>query len=129
MAELRATCSVVSLDGGEDYRKCEHPPLSGLYAYGHGASLALSRTFAALAPAGPQPTPAQIPVPGASRSVAVPLASGRVCRFSFEELCGAALSAADYLALCDAYDAFVMDDVPAGDVCESNAHFCSQPLV
>ncbi len=56
-----------------------------------------------------------MPVPAASRCVAVPVAAGRVCRFSFEELCGAALSAADYLALCGEYDAFVVDDVPVGE--------------
>ncbi len=47
----------------------------------------------------------------------MPVAAGRVCRFSFEEICGAALSAADYLALCTEYDAFVVDDVPGGAMC------------
>jgi len=114
VAQLRDTCNIVSLDGGVDYRQSEAAPLSSLYACGHDASQVLSRTFAALAPAGAQPVAAQVPVPGASRSVAVPMAAGRVCRFSFEELCGGALSAADYLALCGSYDAFVLDGVPAG---------------
>ena len=102
------------MDGGADYRQNEAAPLNSLYACGHDAPHALSRTFAALAPTGAQPAAAQVPVPGASRSVAVPMASGRVCRFSFEELCGGALSAADYLALCGSFDAFVLDGVPAG---------------
>ena len=52
-------------------------------------------------------------IAAAARSVAVPKAAGRVCRFSFEELCSSSLSAADYLALCSAFDAFVVDGVPA----------------
>jgi predicted ATPase len=114
VTELCATCDVVSLAAGVDYRHSPQPPLQCLYAHGTSASRSLSRTFAALAAA--QPAPAHIPVPGASRSVSVPVAAGRVCRFSFEEICGAALSAADYLALCTEYDAFVVEDVPAGGI-------------
>ena len=113
VAELRATCDVVSLDGGVDYRQQAGAPLPSLYACGDGAAETLARTFAALAPPGVEPRATQVPVPGAARSVAVPAAAGRVCRFSFEELCSASLSAADYLALCTAFDAFVLDGVPA----------------
>jgi predicted ATPase len=74
----------------------------------------MSSTFLALAPAGVPLQPAHVLVPGASRAVAVPLAAGRACRFTFEELCQAALSAADYLALCTEFDAFVLDNVPTG---------------
>lgn len=113
VADLRASCEVVSLDGGVDYRQRPEAPLPSLYACGQDAADELSRTFAALAPPGVKPHAMQVPVPGAARSVAVPVAAGRVCRFSFDELCGSALSAADYLALCDAFDAFVLDGVPA----------------
>ena len=89
-------------------------PLPSLYSSSSAASHIMSRTFLALAPAGVPPQPAQVLVPGASRAVAVPLAAGRCCRFTFEELCQAALSAADYLALCAEFDAFVLDNVPAG---------------
>lgn len=114
VTELVATCDIVSLAGGADYRRSKcHSPLPSLYAFGPDAAQVLSRTFDALAPAGSQPSPSLVPVPGASRSVLVPCAVGRVCRFSFEELCCGALSAADYLALCSTYDAFVLDNVPA----------------
>ena len=88
----------------------------------------MSRTFLALAPAGVPPQPAQVLVPGASRAVAVPLAAGRCCRFTFEELCQAALSAADYLALCAEFDAFVLDNVPAGTQAQGHA-FTSLVLI
>ena len=114
VADVRATCDVVSLDGGVDYRLTDGDlPLHSLYATGDGAEAALTRTFAALAPPGEHPHAALVAVPEAARSVAVPLAAGRVCRFSFADLCGSALSAADYLALCDVFDAFVLDGVPA----------------
>lgn len=113
IVDLTASCDVVSLDGGVDYRLRAEAPLQSLYACGEGAAEALSRTFAALAPPGLQPHATVVPVPAAARSVAVPKAAGRVCRFSFEELCSSSLSAADYLALCSAFDAFVVDGVPA----------------
>jgi len=113
VADLRATCDVVSLDGGVDYRQLAGPPLPSLYACGDSAADMLGRTFAALAPPGVRPQATHVPVPGAARSVAVPAAAGQVCRFSFDELCSATLSAADYLALCDTFDAFVLDGVPA----------------
>ena len=113
VADLRATCDVVSLDGGLDYRQLAGAPLPSLYACGDSSAETLDRTFAALVPPGVRTHAAHVPVPGAGRSVAVPVAAGRICRFSFEELCSATLSAADYLALCSAFDAFVLDGVPA----------------
>ncbi len=46
------------------------------------------------------------------RKIEIPLAAGRVARFSFAELCGRALAAADYLALAERFDAVIVEDVP-----------------
>ena len=39
-------------------------------------------------------------------------ATRRCARASFDQLCGDALGAADYHALCDAYDCFFLERVP-----------------
>lgn len=47
------------------------------------------------------------------RPVRVPRASGKCARFTFDELCGNPLSAADYLELCRLYTAFVVENIPS----------------
>src|SRR5690606_25381142 len=46
------------------------------------------------------------------RGIRIPLASGRAAKFSFKDICGSPLSAADYLELTKWYDAFIVTDVP-----------------
>lgn len=120
VAALRATCDVISLDGDEDLR-VRHGESPVLFhetsgdggKEGRAAVDAAWRSLVATQGAGaPPPCAAAVPVPGAARSVAVPLACGSACRFSFSELCAAPLSPNDFNALCGAYEAFVVDDVP-----------------
>lgn len=46
------------------------------------------------------------------RSLSIPLASKNVARFSFPELCGHPLSAADYLGITKEFETIFIDDVP-----------------
>ncbi|WP_457796334.1 cell division protein ZapE [Methylocystis sp. S23] len=47
------------------------------------------------------------------RAIFIPQTVGRVARMSFAELCGGPLSAADYLAIAQRFDAVLLDDAPA----------------
>ncbi len=47
-----------------------------------------------------------------SRKLVVPQSAMGVARFSFNELCGQPLGAADYLALAEQFHTLVLDDVP-----------------
>ena len=46
------------------------------------------------------------------RKFTVPLAANGVARFSFKELCGQALAAADYLALARSFHTILIDRIP-----------------
>ena len=70
---------------------------------------ALFHAFAKGRPAAPK----QLRVNG--RVVDIPRAAGRVARFSFAELCGRPLGAADYMALAKKYDAIFLDEAPRLD--------------
>ncbi|KAI6855017.1 hypothetical protein KC318_g22399, partial [Hortaea werneckii] len=50
------------------------------------------------------------------REILVPRASGRACRFTFNELMGKATGAADYIELVRNYDAFIVTDVPGMNI-------------
>lgn len=48
------------------------------------------------------------------RTLRVPQAGkdDRVCMFTFDELCGKAVGASDYIALCDKFHTLCLRDVP-----------------
>ncbi len=46
------------------------------------------------------------------RSVTIPAAHERVARADFYDLCGRPLGPADYLAIAEAFDALIIDDIP-----------------
>ncbi len=48
----------------------------------------------------------------AGRSLPVPVAARRICRFSFADLCDTALGASDYLALATRFAVIMVDHVP-----------------
>jgi cell division protein ZapE len=59
---------------------------------------------------GRKPQPLQIPMKG--RHIHVPLAADRIARFTFADLCDKPLGAADFLAICERFDAIFLDHVP-----------------
>jgi protein AFG1 len=109
---LKTRLHVINLDSPTDYRKIPRPP-SGVYhtpldahANAHADKwfrfLGDSENF--------QPHPETQNVWG--REIHVPQVSGRCARFTFDELIVKPKSAADYLELVRAYDAFIVTDVP-----------------
>lgn len=75
---------------------------------GPAATAALDAAWAALTQ-GPD-APLALEVHG--REVALPRHRNRVARASFAELCGRSLGPADYLALAEALDILILEDVP-----------------
>lgn len=106
---------VINLDSTTDYRKIPRPP-SGVYHHplDPAAKRHADHWFRFLGDFGNDPPhPATHHVWG--RDVSVPRASGRACRYTFNELMGRATGAADYLELVRSYDGFIITDVPGMD--------------
>jgi cell division protein ZapE len=59
---------------------------------------------------GKKSEPIDLPMKG--RSIHVPLAAGRVARFSFSDLCEKPLGASDYLAIAARFDAVFVEHIP-----------------
>lgn len=103
---------VLNLDSSTDYRRIPRPP-SGVYHHplDKVASKHADHWFRFLGDFEKDPPhPATHTVWG--RPVAVPLASARAARFTFNELIGSSTGAADYIELAQRYEAFVVTDVP-----------------
>ncbi|KAL2121148.1 hypothetical protein VTJ04DRAFT_5175 [Mycothermus thermophilus] len=109
---LKSRLHVINLDSNTDYRKIPRPP-SGVYHTpldAHAADHA-EKWFRFLGdPESPEPHREVQRVWG--REIEVPRVSGRCAWFTFDELIARPASAADFLELVRAYDAFIVTDVP-----------------
>jgi len=110
IALIEQRFEVLELQSERDYRLGRK---QGLQVYhwpnGEAAETALDLAFARLTE-GAGATPQQFEVNG--HPVRVPLAAMGVARFSFDQLCGAALGPSDYLALASRYHVLILADVP-----------------
>ena len=110
-AEVRALADwVVELDGGIDHRlarlkgrRVYHQPVDA------AAQAALDQAFSDLTDA-LDAGPVTLAVKG--REVVVPKAALGVARFSFDDLCGQPLGAADYLAIAARFHTVILSGVP-----------------
>jgi protein AFG1 len=50
------------------------------------------------------------------RKLLVPLSTSRCARFSFDNLCGKAKSAADYIEICRSFNTIFIDEIPSMDL-------------
>jgi peroxisome-assembly ATPase len=109
---LQSRLRVINLDSPTDYRKIPRPSKNVYFSPLGDASRAHAdkwfEYFGGLPPT--QARPSEIELWG--RKLAVPLALGTCARFTFHDLCGLPLGAADYVELCRRYKAFVVTDVP-----------------
>jgi cell division protein ZapE len=110
IALLRKHVDVVSLDSPTDYRmeKEDGQPVY-LMPLGEKTDRAMDAAWLR-ALNGRAAQPFEIPRKG--RSIHVPAALDRMARFSFSDLCEAALGAADFLAIADRFDTIFIDHVP-----------------
>ncbi len=109
IAMLKERMEVSHLEGATDHRLDR---LAGAPVYhaplGPAATAALDAAWSDLARG--EGTPLTLHVQG--REVVLPRHWGGVARASFEELCGAALGPADYLAIAEALDVLILDGIP-----------------
>ncbi|KAF8416164.1 AFG1-like ATPase-domain-containing protein [Tirmania nivea] len=114
IALLKERLRVVNLDSLTDYRRVVRPS-ANVYRYPLGPEAVnhANRWFLHLGDPKDPPHPTSHTIWG--RDLRVPLASGKAAKFTFGELCGSPLSAADYLELCRRYEAFVVTDIPTMD--------------
>ncbi|KAF8476847.1 AFG1-like ATPase-domain-containing protein [Kalaharituber pfeilii] len=114
IALLKQRLRVINLNSPTDYRKVPRPPANVYHfpldqeSHSHA-----NKWFAYLGDPSDPPHPASHRIWG--REVKVPLASGKAAKFTFKDLCGSPLSAADYLELTRRYKAFIVTDVPSMD--------------
>jgi cell division protein ZapE len=107
---IKEHLDVLVLEGGRDFRRARlrgtatwHVPSDGR------AERALDTAFADLTG---QAAPKTETLIVTGRKLVVPVAAEGVARFDFEELCGQALGAGDYLALATHFHALVLDGIP-----------------
>ncbi|MGJ0395922.1 MAG: cell division protein ZapE [Methylocystis sp.] len=110
IALLQHRMEVVRLEASSDYRR-RREDLGQVYftPADSRAKAAIDALYATLAD-GAAETPATIDVK--RRRIDIPRAAGRVARFTFTALCGEALSATDYMALAETFDAVILEEVP-----------------
>jgi cell division protein ZapE len=117
LALLKERMAPFHLDGARDYR-LGSSDLRPLYVtpLGPAATAALDEHFRRLS--GGDGEPCSLAARG--RRIVVPRAAGGVARFSFDDLCGRPLAAADYLKIAAAFHTVLVDDVPVLDASRRN---------
>jgi cell division protein ZapE len=107
---IESRLDVLELNSDRDYRLGRKRGLRVFHSPNdEAAETALELAFARFTE-GAQARPHVIEVNG--RSLRVPLAAVGVARFSFAQLCGAALGPSDYLALAARYHTLILSDIP-----------------
>jgi protein AFG1 len=112
---LKNRLHVINLDSPTDYRKIPRPP-SDVYhtSLDSHANAHAEKWFRFLGdPDQPEPRHEIQKVWG--REIHVPRVSGRAAWFTFDELIRQPKSAADYIELVRAYEAFIVTDIPGMD--------------
>jgi len=110
IAALKDRLDAIELDGGRDYRLARmlgrtvyHMPLDD------GAHRALEQAFADLTENMPGQSETLTVM---ARPLTVPRAARKIAWFGFEELCAQPLSAVDYLAIAERYNAVIVEGIP-----------------
>lgn len=110
---LKQSLDVLELDGGRDYRLAHLERMTTLHVpTGPVATAALDDAFAKLTD-GAEPDSDTLTVKG--RNLPVPTCARGVARFTFRDLCAAALGAADYAAVATRFHTLILDDIPVMD--------------
>ena len=111
VAMLQERMDILRLDAPNDYRQ-RREDLGQVYftPADSRARSAIDALYATLAgDAGERPATIEVK----RRRIEIPQTAGRVARLSFAALCGQPLSAADYMAIAEKFDAVIVEDVPA----------------
>jgi cell division protein ZapE len=107
---IKEHLDVLVLEGGRDFRRARLRGTSTWHVPADGrAERALDAAFSDLTG---RATPRAKTLMVTGRKLVVPVAADGVARFDFEDLCGQALGAGDYLALATHFHALVLDGIP-----------------
>ncbi len=119
IAELKARCDVVELDGPTDYRRLKFEG-EEVYHFGTGPDVdaEMDRLWLRLT-GGIAGEASELHSLG--RSIPVPRQAMGAARFSFAELCERPLGARDYVKLSHAFDALMIEHVPPFDRTRTDA--------
>jgi peroxisome-assembly ATPase len=109
---IKSRCNLYNLDSGVDYRKIEKAIGKGyFYPLNGETSSSIDALFKKLV-GDTKVDSKKLSLLGRSVEVPMQSASMKIARFSFEDLCGKSLSAADYLELVKHYDVIFMENIP-----------------
>ncbi|GBG00285.1 hypothetical protein Rsub_12964 [Raphidocelis subcapitata] len=110
IARLKEACVIHDMASPVDYRRLAHHA-RGLYFVEPNRDEELWEAFLEAGGGGGAPAPATLQV-AMGRVLHVPDALGRAALFEFEELCGAAVAAADYISLASSFHTVALGGVP-----------------
>ena len=120
--DLEARCEVHDLASKTDYRMVATVSAGArtyMHPLGAQTDAEMDALFAALAKGG-RVAPQTLRLRGRDLHVPRAAVGAEVARFSFDQLCGAALGAEDYLGVASAYHTVFVDGVPAMDLSHIN---------
>ncbi|GMH39421.1 hypothetical protein BSKO_07319 [Bryopsis sp. KO-2023] len=107
---LKEACDIHNMESVVDYRKLAHHQ-SGLYFTGNSSIEGLQSVFENMA--GNHTLLSNVPLAvQLGRTLHVPKAAGSVCYYTFKQLCGQAVGAADYIALVGGFHSICLEGVP-----------------
>ncbi|MBI1330712.1 MAG: cell division protein ZapE [Alphaproteobacteria bacterium] len=110
IALIKARMEVFELNGKEDYRQgFDDGGRTYITPLGKAADAQMDAAWASITH-NARPAATSLTVLG--RKLPVPAAAGMVARFSFHDLCEAALAAGDYLAVARAFHTVLLDRIP-----------------
>jgi cell division protein ZapE len=115
---LKARLDIVHIDDGIDYRLARLAGRQVWFNPDNSAARAEIDSLFADFSKGEWAMPEVVDVAG--RALVVPLAAGRIARFTYDQLCRQPLGAADYLALADRFSVLVVDHIPRLDPANRN---------
>lgn len=107
---LKAQCTCHNMDSATDYRRLAQHQLGMYFTDPKDRQHALEHTFEAITNQQPV-APATLTVQ-MGRKLQVDKAGGCICYFTFKELCGKPVAAADYIALAESYHSVAIEGVP-----------------
>lgn len=118
---LQEQCTVVAIGGDVDYRKLGSM-LSTTYftPLGETASQHMDAAFTSTL-RGDTEKPTTITVAKVGREIRIPRAGNGVARFTFDQICRANMSAADYIAIAAAFHTIFIDSIPKLKLDDINA--------
>eukprot|EP00794_Sanderia_malayensis_P000134 gene134-746_t len=114
---LKSKCEVVNLNSNTDYRRLDFASIGQVYFDSNDPATPakMDEIFAKLCEEQQKQGDFEVAsrlLPVFGRNVSVPIACGKVARFTFDELCNKPLGPADFLAVSREFDTIMVTDIP-----------------